>query len=79
METGEEAAENPSENQEQQTAPSLIGRPPPIVLTSEVNLIALQRQLKPISKGSLSSIPPETEPKLSPRKWQLFFFSEEDR
>jgi hypothetical protein len=52
METGEEAADDASENQEQQATPSVIGRPPPIVLTSEVNLIALQRQLKPLSKGN---------------------------
>jgi hypothetical protein len=51
METGEEVVEEPSESQ-QQAAPSQIGRPPPIVLTSEVNLIALQRQLKTISKNS---------------------------
>jgi hypothetical protein len=52
METGKETAEDPSENQEQQAAPSHISRPPTIVLNSKVNLIALQRQLKSIAKGS---------------------------
>jgi hypothetical protein len=51
METGEEVVEEPSESQ-QQAAPSQIGRPPPIVLTSEVNLIAMHRQLKKVTKGS---------------------------
>jgi hypothetical protein len=52
METGEEIAEDIPENVQQQVASSQIGRPPPIVLTSEVNLIALQRQLKEIEKGT---------------------------
>jgi hypothetical protein len=49
METGEEIAIEHSENQ--QAASSQMGRPPPIVQTSEVNLIALQRQLKTISSS----------------------------
>jgi hypothetical protein len=35
-----------TEGQQQQTPSSQAGRPPPIALTSQVNLIQLQRQLK---------------------------------
>jgi hypothetical protein len=43
-ETAEET--EPSTQQQQQTAKG-IGRPPPIVLTSSVNLIKLERGIKP--------------------------------
>jgi hypothetical protein len=44
---------------------SQAGRPPPIVLTPEVNLIHLQRQRRAYSKATLISITPEMGPELS--------------
>jgi hypothetical protein len=69
METGEQSAGNPPESQQKQAASSQIGRPPPIVLTSEVNLIALQKQLKDIAKGSFEFRSTRNE-ELSQTKWQ---------
>jgi hypothetical protein len=40
-----------TERQQHQAPSSQAGRPPPIVLTSQVNLIQLQRQLKDLLKG----------------------------
>jgi hypothetical protein len=49
-----EVADNPEnpEDEVQQRPASQTGRPPPIVLTSEENLIRLQKKLKSICKGS---------------------------
>jgi hypothetical protein len=53
MDTAENDAEGEHAAEEQQQAPSLVaGRPPPIVLTSDANLILLQKQLKGLVKGS---------------------------
>jgi hypothetical protein len=58
-------------NADDTTEHSQGGRPPPIVLTSQVNLIQLQRQLKGLLKNNLSFITPETSPELSRRKRQI--------
>jgi hypothetical protein len=47
-----EDSPNPTENQQQQAPTSERSRPPPIVLTTETNLIQLQKQVKGIVKGS---------------------------
>jgi hypothetical protein len=45
-------ADDSTEGQQQQAPSSQAGRPPPIVLTSQLNLIQLQRQLKGLLKGN---------------------------
>jgi hypothetical protein len=45
-------ADNATERQQHQEPSNQAGRLPPIVLTSQVNLIQLQRQLKGLAKGS---------------------------
>jgi hypothetical protein len=53
MDTEERNREGENSAEEHQQAPSLVaGRPPPIVLTSAVNLILLQKQLKGLVKGN---------------------------
>jgi hypothetical protein len=47
-----EAEENEPPTEEQQTSPAVSGRPPLIVLTSAINLIQLQSNLKSIVKGN---------------------------
>jgi hypothetical protein len=47
-----EAEENEPPTEEQQTSPAVSGRPPPIVLTSAINLIKLQSNLKSVVKGN---------------------------
>jgi hypothetical protein len=47
-----EAEESEPPTEEQQTSPVVSGRPPPIVLTSAINLIQLQNNLKSIVKGN---------------------------
>jgi hypothetical protein len=44
--------EDTTERQKQQAPSSQAGRPPPTVLTSQVNLTQLQRQLKGLVKGN---------------------------
>jgi hypothetical protein len=48
----EEDTDNTTERQQLQAPKSQAGRPPPIVLSSQVNLVQLQRQLKGLSKGN---------------------------
>jgi hypothetical protein len=45
-------ADDSTESHQQQAPSSQAGRPPPVVLTSQVTLIQLQRQLKGLLKGS---------------------------
>jgi hypothetical protein len=55
MEVAEDNGEDstdPTESQQQQVPTSERSRPPPIVLTSETNLIQLQKQIKGMVKGS---------------------------
>jgi hypothetical protein len=46
------------------------GRPPPIVLTSEVNLLSLEKDLKLLSPGSSSSGILHPVPGSQPKVWQ---------
>jgi hypothetical protein len=62
--TGTEEAEQEPANQ--------AGRPPPIILTSTTNLLQLQKKVRGLVKGSLSSVAHETEPELSQRNWRTF-------
>jgi hypothetical protein len=58
----EHNTEGENSSEEHQQAPPLVaGRPPPIVLTSAANLITLQKQLKGLVKGNLSSEAHATE------------------
>jgi hypothetical protein len=50
------------EKTEEEAVPVKTCRPPPIILTSSINLIQLQKQLKSVVKGILSSVAPGTEP-----------------
>jgi hypothetical protein len=52
LQTPQMDAEETESPAEEQTRPNVSGRPPPIVLTSAVNLIHLQKELKGIVKGS---------------------------
>jgi hypothetical protein len=45
-------ADDSTDGQQHQAPHSQAGRPPPIVLTSQINLIQLQRQLKGLLKGN---------------------------
>jgi hypothetical protein len=45
-------ADDTTERQQHQAPSSQVGRLPPIVLTSQVNLIQMQRQLKGLLKGN---------------------------
>jgi hypothetical protein len=45
-------ADDTTERQQHQAPFSQVGRPPPIVLISQVNLIKLKRQLKGLLKGN---------------------------
>jgi hypothetical protein len=48
----EDDADDSTESQQQQAPSSEAGRPPRIALTSQVNLIQLQRQVKGLLKGN---------------------------
>jgi hypothetical protein len=63
-ENGEAASKttDQSEQQGQHSTPTKAGRPPPIVLTSTVNLINLQKDLKLSAKVTLNSETQEMEP-----------------
>jgi hypothetical protein len=67
-------ADNTTERQQHQAPSSHAGRQPPIVLTSQVNLIKLQRHLKPHWKVTFSSVTPKKKkrPELSRNKWRIF-------
>jgi hypothetical protein len=52
MDVVEETTNKPG-TEEQQPSTSKTGRPPPIGLTSTINLMQLQRQVKNIVTGSL--------------------------
>jgi hypothetical protein len=67
----EENADDTTERQQHQAPSSHGGRPPPTVLTSQVNPIQLQRKLKVHWNITLSSVTPETVPKLSQNKWRI--------
>jgi hypothetical protein len=54
---------------EKQSASSQAGRPPPIILTSATNLIQLQKEIRGLVEGTLSSATPGVGPKLSQRIW----------
>jgi hypothetical protein len=56
-----EDTNNRTDGKQQQQPPNdQKGRPPPIILTSAINLIQLQKQLKDLVEGSLSSETQET-------------------
>jgi hypothetical protein len=40
------------DNSKQQETPNQAGRPPPIILTSAINLLHLQKQIRSIVQGS---------------------------
>jgi hypothetical protein len=48
-----DAADHSTTNQQELTPTNRTGRPPPIVLTSQVNLIEIQKRLKSVTKGDL--------------------------
>jgi hypothetical protein len=52
IEGSKEDTHNDSVNGQQQEPPSQAGRPPPIVLTTQTNLIQLQKQLTELVKGN---------------------------
>jgi hypothetical protein len=47
-----ENTQNGDVGEQRQLPPSQAGSPPPIVLTTETNLILLQKQLKELAKGN---------------------------
>jgi hypothetical protein len=66
-------ADDTTEFQHHQAPFNQAGRPPPIVLTSHVNMIQLQRQLKGLPKGNfISSVTPETGPRAVTKERRIF-------
>jgi hypothetical protein len=68
-----EAASKPTDQSEQQgqhPTPTKAGRPPPIVLTSTVNLNSLQKDLKLSAKGHFEFRNTRTETKVIFKKWR---------
>jgi hypothetical protein len=57
-------ADASTDGQQQQASSSQAGRLPPIVLTSQVNMIQLQRQLKGLLKGNFESRSTRNETKI---------------
>jgi hypothetical protein len=53
VEHTEDISDRTDGNHQQQSPSSQRGRPPPIILTSAINLIQLQKQLKGFVKGSV--------------------------
>jgi hypothetical protein len=56
-----EGSKEEANDGEQEGTINQAGRPPPIILTSATNPIQLQKRLKGIVQGSLSSETPKTE------------------
>jgi hypothetical protein len=74
LEPTEDTSDQTDGEQQQPPPPpnSQRGRLPPIILTSAINLIQLQKQLKGLVRAALSSKTQETEPQLSLKKWRIF-------
>jgi hypothetical protein len=52
FENSKEDPNSGNDGEQQQIPPSQAGRPPPLVLTNETNLIILQKQLRELLKGN---------------------------
>jgi hypothetical protein len=60
-----DGADDATEHQQHQEPSSQALMPPAVVLTFQLNLIQLQRQLKGLLKATLSSVTSEVRPDLS--------------
>jgi hypothetical protein len=71
MDTANEPnVEDQSGQQGQQAPTNKAGRPPPIVLTSKINLIALQKDIKEIVRGSFEFINTRTGTKVMSKEME---------
>jgi hypothetical protein len=66
-----EATSESTASETQQALSSKAGRPPPIILTSSVNLIQLQRNVRDIVKGDFEFRNTKAERESSRRKWRI--------
>jgi hypothetical protein len=53
------------------TAPARTGRQPPVVLTSAISLIQLQKQLKNVVNENFEFVAREMEPESSREAWRI--------